>query len=253
MNIIDIYTEEDMFPREIAQYEERDYGVLFYSERNRDSYDSNHAVIYKNRISNLKDVLVDIVLFYREKGLKPIIYQSISDNGYFEKNKPVLEEYGFELRTETQNYMILCEDNVISPNENIHIRKESVWKEEFGVEIFEKADEPWEIDVIKQALKNKNTLFFVAYYDDRPVGMTHCHVTNGICRVDYLLVAKDCRNMGVARTIINSFVEYCMENGIANCYLWPDGETAEKIYYEAGFRTVETKQAGRAVYKDIER
>ncbi len=180
-----------------------------------------------------------------------MIYQSISDCDYFEENKQVLEECGFESWTETQKYMLLCEDNAISPDISIHVRKESVWKEEFGREIFEKADEPWEIDVIRQALKNHNTLFFVAYYKDRPAGMTHCHVTNGICRVDYLLVAKDCRNMGVGRALINNFVEYCKEHGITNCYLWPDGETAEKIYYEAGFRTVEIKQAGRAVYRDI--
>lgn len=36
---------------------------------------------------------------------------------------------------------------------------------------------------------------------------------------------------------------------ILNRYLWYDGETAEKIYYEAAFRYVETKQAGRATCK----
>ncbi len=229
MNMNDIYSEEDMFPREIALYEKRNYGVLFYNERNRDSYDSNHAVIYKKSISDLKQVLCDVVLFYREKGLNPIIYQSILDSDYFIENKSVLEACGFESWTETQKYMVMCEDNAIPTNENVHVRKESVWKDEFGKEIFEKADEPWEIDVVKQALNNPNTLFFVAYYHDRPVGMTHCHLTNGICRVDYLLVAKDCRSMGVGRAIIKSFVEYCKEHSITDCYLWPDGETAEKM------------------------
>lgn len=36
-------------------------------------------------------------------------------------------------------------------------------------------------------------------------------------------------------------------NHIANCYLWSDGETAKKVYREAGFRTVAIKQAGRVV------
>ncbi len=138
MDMKDIYMEEDMFPKEIALYEKRDYGFLFYSERNRDSYDSNHAVIYKKNILNLQQVLTDVVQFYREKGLTPIIYQSISDSGYFEENKQVLEEGGFDSWTETQKYMLLCEDNVISPNTSIDVRKESHWKEEFGREIFEK-------------------------------------------------------------------------------------------------------------------
>ena len=60
----------------------------------------------------------------------------------------------------------------------------------------------------------------------------------------YLLVATACRGKGVGRTLIHDFVEYCRENQIENCYLWPDGETAEKINQEAGFLTVEIKQAG---------
>ena len=44
------------------------------------------------------------------------------------------------------------------------------------------------------------------------------------------------------------FSEYCKENKISPCYLWPDGESAEKIYIEAGFRNFVTKLAGRAKY-----
>ena len=32
---------------------ERDYGILFYNTENKDSFDSNHAVIYRERIQNL--------------------------------------------------------------------------------------------------------------------------------------------------------------------------------------------------------
>ena len=80
-----IYTEEDLFPREITHYEKRDYGVLFYNEENRDSYDSNHAVIYRKKIADLDFVLKDIIDFYTDKNLTPIIYQSISDGGFFEE------------------------------------------------------------------------------------------------------------------------------------------------------------------------
>ncbi|MBQ5645472.1 MAG: GNAT family N-acetyltransferase, partial [Treponema sp.] len=102
------------------------------------------------------------------------------------------------------------------------------------------------IDVVKKSLQNKNTLFFVAFYKENPVGMTYAHVTDEVCRVDYLLVSSRYRKMGIGRTLINAFIEYCKENKISLCYLWPDGESAEKIYHEAGFRHTETKLAGRA-------
>lgn len=246
MNLEKMYLEEDLFPREITSYEKRDYGFLFYNEENKDSFDSNHAIIYREKIHDIEIVLNDIISFYRKKGIRPNIYQSISDEGYFNEIKRELSKHGFEYWTEEQKYMVLSEKNTIIPNPKIVVRKATEWEDEYGIEIFEKAGEPWEIDVVKKALMNSNTLFFVAYYMDKPVGMTHCHLTDGICRVDYLLVSKEYRNIGVGRALINSFVEYCHTNQIDNCYLWPDGESAERIYYDAGFRHVETKQAGRA-------
>ncbi len=247
MNLEKIYNEEDLFPREITSYEKREYGYLFYDEDNKESYDSNHALIFKDKISDLGQVLDDIISFYKAKEIKPTIYQSISDEGYFEEIKGMLSDYGFESWSETQKYMILLESNSIVSNPEVVVNKVSDWDDEYGTEIFEKAGEPWEIDVAKKVLKNDNTMFLVAFYKGKPVGMTHCHITDGVCRIDYLLVSKEYRNIGVGRSLIHCFVEYFKANHIENCYLWPDGETAEKIYYEAGFRVVEIKQAGRAV------
>ena len=50
MNLSDCYLEEDLFPKIFTDYEERDYGILFYNEDNKDSFDSNHAVIYKDQV-----------------------------------------------------------------------------------------------------------------------------------------------------------------------------------------------------------
>lgn len=155
---------------------------------------------------------------------------------------------GFESWSEVQKYFILAEENKIVVNPEIAVSKISEWKEEYGTEIFEKAEEPWEIPVARKSLSNKNTLFFVACFEGKPVGMTYGHVRDGVCRVDYLLVSKEHRNIGVGRALISSFVEYCKENKIENCFLWPDGETAERIYCEAGFCYLETKLAGRASY-----
>ncbi len=249
MNLEKMYKEEDLFPREIASVEEREYGYLFYDAENRDSYDSNHAVIFREQVKDLDAVLTDIVKFYRDKGLKAIIYQSITDEGYFEEIKGVLSEYGFDSWTEEQKYMVLSEKNSIRANPEVTVQKVAEWKDEYGTEIFEKAEEPWEIPVAKKVIAKDNTLFFIASYRGKPVGMMHAHEREGVCRFDYLLVSKEARNMGVGRAIVNYFVHYCKENQVHDNFLWPDGDTPEKIYYEAGYRYVETKNAGRAVYR----
>ncbi len=249
MNLEKMYREEDLFPKEITFFEKRDYGLLFYNEENKASFDSNHALIYKDKISDLEEVLADIVSFYKGKGIRPVIYQSILEEGYFEERKDAISSYGFDIFSESQKYMVLAEENVILPNAEVSVCQVHKWNEAYGKEIFEKAGEPWEIDVAKRALENKNTLFFVAFYKERPVGMLYAHVTDEVCRGDYLLVSKECRNIGVGRTLMHSFTEYCKTNRIGICYLWPAGDSAEKIYLEAGFREVETREAGRAVYK----
>ncbi len=248
MNLQKIYNEEDLFPREITSYEEREYGLLFYNEKNKDSYDSNHALIFRDKITDLGEVLDEIAGFYREMEIVPNIYQSICDDGYFEENKQILAAHGFNSWSEPQKFMVLCEANTIVPNPGITVRKVTAWDDEYAAEIFEKAGEPWEIGVAKKALERSNTLFFVAYSEGKPIGMMHAHVTDGVCRVDYLLVATEHRKKGAGRALVHAFVKYCRANGIEDCFLWPAEETAEKIYYEAGFRNVAAKQAGRAAF-----
>ena len=87
MKLRDCYVEEDLFPKIFTKYEERDYGILFYNTENKDSFDSNHAVIYKDKIQDLQQVLADIVRFYKTKGIRPIIYQSMLDDNWFDEIK----------------------------------------------------------------------------------------------------------------------------------------------------------------------
>lgn len=248
MNLEKIYREEDLFPREFSSFVKREYGLLFYNENNKDSYDSNHAIIFKERITDLHEVLEDITAFYRKKAITPIVYQSITDDGYFESNREVFAAHGYEVFGYENRYMVFLDDCKITPNALVEVRKVETWEDTFRTEIFEAAGEPWETDVARLVLEKDNTLFFVAYINGRPVGMTRAHTKDGVCRIDYLLIATKHRKKGVGRAIIHTFAAYCKENKIENCFLWPDGESAERIYEEAGFRVVEVKTAGRARY-----
>lgn len=241
-----IFLEEDLFPREFVNFETREYGVLFYDESNKDSYDSNHAVIFREKSLDLDMVLRDIIEFYQSKELSPIVYQSISDEGYFAECSKTFVKYGFDIWEEEQCFMLPLEENNLAANPEIFVKRVTKWEEVFETEIFEKAEEPWEIGVAKKMIQNPNTMFFVAYYKEQPVGMTYVHVRDGVCRYDYILVSKEHRRIGVAKTLMNTLVEYCKEQGIETCYLWPAGEEAQRIYLEAGFRMVVVKKAGRA-------
>jgi len=243
------YREEDLFPREFTGMTRRPWGVLFHSGENRDSYDSNHALLLRDRVEDLPAVLREITDFYRSRGLHPVIYQSIQDDGWFGEIADALEAAGYRSWLEEQTYMLLTEPSAIRPDPAILVRRETVWQDAFATHVFEAAGEPWEIPVLRRQMQNPGTRCFAAYLDGIPAGLMYGHVNQeNICRIDYLLTATACRGRGVGRALTHAFVRMCREEGLA-CALWPDGDTPRRIYEEAGFRYVETRFAGRASWR----
>lgn len=242
------YLEEDLFLKLFTKSEERPYGILFYNPDNRDSYDSNHAVIYKDKIDDLPAVLEDIHTFYKEKGSNAIIYQSMLDDAYFEEIKKELFSAGYKSWTEEQKYMLPLDENKLTPPENISVRRATSWSDDLR-QVFIEAEEPWEIPVLEKSIQNENYWCFAASVEGKTVGVLYGHISEKACRVDYLLVSKKYRGIGVGTALFNEYVNWAHSNGIKNDYIWPDGEIPEKIYTKAGYRVVEVRRAGRAVFQ----
>lgn len=238
------YREEDLFPREFTQVIERPWGNIYYSPDNPDSYDSNHALIYRDKVDDLPAVLREIADFYLSRGRTPIIYQSILDDGWFGEIAEELAAAGFRSWQEAQHWMLLDSDSRITAQADV--RRVTAWTEDLATCLYEAAGEPWEIAVARRQLLNPNTIYFAAYAEDKPVGAIYGHVNDeGVCRIDYLLVATAHRGRGLGRALTHAFVTHCRENRIP-CALWPDGDTPRRIYEEAGFRFIGTLLAGRA-------
>ena len=244
MHMHPFYREEDLFPREFTHAIERPWGTFFHNAANPDSYDSNHALIYRDKVDDLPAVLAEIVDFYRARGMRPIIYQSILDDGWFGEIAEELAAAGFRSWQEAQHWMLRDADSAITAQGDV--RCLTAWTDDLATHLYRAAGEPWEIAVAKRQLENANTLYFAAYAEDKPVGAIYGHVNDeGICRIDYLLVATAHRGGGLGRALTHAVVTHCREKGIP-CALWPDGDTPRRIYAEAGFRFVRTMMAGRA-------
>lgn len=251
MDLNNVYIEEDLFPKVFTGYVERPYGILFYNEENKDSYDSNHAVIYKDKIDDLNAVLSDIIAFYKSKGMRPIIYQSMLDDGWFGEIKDELTKAGFENWIELQEFMLPTGENKIVPNPDIEIVKITKWSDELET-VFIEAEEPWEIRVAKTSIANPGSWMFGARINGKTVGLLYGHRSDRACRIDYLLISKKHRGIGAGRALFYAFVEWCKQSGITYSYLWPDGETPRRIYEEGGYEVVEVRKAGRAFYRWFE-
>lgn len=251
-NIKAIKLEEDMFPKAFTNFTEKDFGILFYNEHNKNSYDSNHTVIYKNKITNLGSVLDFITEFYTKMNINPNIYQAVEDEGYFKENEAIFEKHGYSVWIEgPNNFMILTAENKIKSSKQLDIKLATEWDERIATDICIPSNEGHEIEVIKNSINSINHRVFIGYTEGKAVAITYFHVSEyDCCRFDYIIISKDYRKKGYARELLSYVTDFCRENNLKNCFQWPAHETSERICYEAGFRHLFSAEAGRASYNE---
>lgn len=241
-----IKQEEIDFPRLFASFEEKPYGILYYMEDNKESYDGNHACLYPEKITDLGAVLEEITAFYAACGIhRPSIYHPY-EKGYFEKHKEILEAHGYtHVSKPDHRVMLLTAENVIKPANRLEITVSTAWDERVATDILIPSGEPWEIEVTKKRLQQDGTYLFVGAVDGKAVVYTDIHISrHGNTRYDYIVTAKEHRGKGYAGELLSFVVEYCKAHNFPMCWQWAG--PSEHICYRAGFREAFTMEAGYA-------
>lgn len=250
MDITDIILREEIeFPKLFASYLETDYGILFYNEDEKDSYDSNHAILFPDRASCLDGAINDVTEFYLSKGIVPRVYSPLID-GFFEKHRNSFEKRGYTIeRYEDMCFMLLEQENTIRVDSKLDIVRLSRWDARIGNDIFIPNSEKREIEVVRNSLRSEDYYLFVGYLDGVAVTTTSFHISQyGCTRFDYITTAREYRQRGYARELIGFVVDYCRERNLPNCYQWPAHPASAKICHEAGFRGLFRRQGCSAVY-----
>jgi GNAT superfamily N-acetyltransferase len=249
-NIKGIKLEEDMFPKTFTNFKEKDFGIMFYNEHSKNSYDSNHALIYKRKITNLGSVLDSITEFYTKLNISPSIYQAITDEGYFKENEAIFNKHNYLVWIEgPNNFMVLTAENNIKNSNQLDIKLVTEWDERIATDICIPSNESHEIEVIKNSISSTGHKVFVGYKESKAVAITYFHASQyNCCRFDYIIISKDYRKKGYARELLSYVTDFCRENNLKNCFQWPAHKTSERICYEAGFRHLFSAEAGRASY-----
>jgi len=194
-----IQKEEDLFPKVFASYVEKPYGVLFYDEANKNYYDSNHALIYKDQIEDLDVVLQDILAFYKEKNIQPSIYQALHDETYFVTHQSTFEKNGFKVWTESPAMMMtLSEDNLLDQGHMGKVCLVRKWDPRIASDICIPANESYNIKMMQDMIESPTAYTFVIYDGDQAVGILNLHQAKSCTRFDYILIAPDYRSRGYA-------------------------------------------------------
>lgn len=248
-----VIREECEFPKLFAPCEDRDYGLLFCDPKNRESNDSNHAVIYPDRISDLRFVLDDIAAFYKSKDMSSrfSIYHPFADD-YFIRNARALKEcgYQFTIYPDTR-MMLLTEENRINALRRLDIRLIEKWDENIAHDVLTCTDNKEHFrDVIKNSMGVNNYLF-IGYLNDEAASLLSFHVSKyGITRFDEMGTSEKHKNQGYAREMNSFAVNFLHEHNLPIAYQWPAHMTSERITTEAGFRVAFTLPSGFAMLAD---
>ena len=248
---VDMIKQEEIdFPKRFASYVEKEYGILYYMENNKDSYDGNHACIYPHKIKDLGEVLDDINEFYKKLSIRASIFHPY-EKDYFRNNEELLKVHGYTYTPEDDHrVMLLTEENQIVTPKRLEIRILSEWDERVATDILIPSGEPWEIEVTKKRIEKEGAYLFVGYLDRKAVVYTDIHISElGNTRFDYIVTGKEHRGNGYASELLSFVTDYCRDNVFPICWQWAG--PSERICYQAGFREVFTMEAGYATGPDF--
>ena len=246
----DILREECEFPKWFASYTEKPYGILFFNESDKESHDSNHAILFPEKVERVHYVLSDITKFYLRKGITPRIYQPYV-KGYFKTHMETLETAGYSVEIYgNSKFMLLSDENIIKQHARLQIKRLTVWDDRIASDIYIPNNEEWGIAVEQNSIKNKTHYLFAGFLNEKIVSLVSFHISQYNCtRFDYIVTAPSQRGKGYARELLSYVVEFCKENHFPNCFQWPANDISQRISTEAGFRVSFEEEASVAIYK----
>ena len=244
-----ILNEEQYFPEMFASFEEREYGVLYYNEKNKESHDSNHAVLHPEKILDFEKTIIDIKKFYKSKHIVPIIYQPFS-RGYFSGYRRALEANGYEIRHDGLcGFMVLAEPNTIKAQRSLDITRLTAWDERIASDVYIPSNEEYEIERERDSIKKSQYYLFAGYQRETLAALLSLHTSpkNRCTRFDYIIVSKEHRGKNYGQEMLGYAVDYARENGFENCYQWPANSHSEYLCVKAGFRKLFEEESAQAV------
>lgn len=247
-----IAKEEQEFPRLFTCYEERPYGTLFFNPRIKDHHDSNHAILYPEKIDKLDVVLDEITRFYQSKGIQPAIYHPSCED-YFISNSKILKQSGYEFMTALDARIMTLQNTAISPlSGRLDIRRITEYSMIEDGSFFVERDD-YLTEIYRNCIDKKGHYLFVGYFENKPVTLLSFHVSEyGCTRFDEMKTADPYKHNGFAREMNKFAANFCVTNNLPVAYQWPAHGTSERITSEAGFRQSFTLPFGWASYAIID-
>lgn len=223
------------YPQRFTSMTAKDYGMLFWNEGNKQSCESNHAVI--TDFIGVESSLRDIEFFYKGKGINPCLYPSFQA-GEQEKLALALEHHGFSVIPRPDRFFLHDRDSQLSPVPELRIERVRVLDIELMETIAVEFGGDWTIKAVERHLLHPSYHLLGGYRGDELVSFASISIFAGYSRVDDVFTRSRFRGQGNAGGMIHYLVEYHKKLSNNYLYLYSSHPEAIKLYQKAGFSEV---------------
>lgn len=240
---------EATFPKHFSNFVKKPYGYLFYNLNNKESHDSNHAII--NDLScDLDSVFQEIIYFYKSKGITPRIYSGFI-NGEVDLLKPYFTKFGFQFQEQdTTKFFYLNNKSTINPNPHLVIKRITQLSQQMIDLIRRENEGDYTINVLKEHLLHPDFHFLVGLINNEAVCVASLNEMDQLSRIDDVITDLDHRGKGYGSTLIHRMISYHHQISNQPLYLYAEDEIAIRIYQKAGFIPFETQPFIWSAYQE---
>jgi len=226
----------------------KDWGLLFWNEGNKESWDSNHAIIIDSM--GIESTIREILSFYKAKGITPRIYPSLRQNE-LDLLKPYLLNHEFQIDELPVHYFLHENESRIEPVSGIHFERIRHMDEQLQDFIITGEGGNWTIKVAQRHLQHPAYHLLGGYVQDNLVCVASVNVFAGYTRVDDVMTHPFYRGKGYSSAMIHHLIKYHRTINDNHLYLYSSVPEAIKIYEKAGFNPLPERFQVFNAYKPL--
>jgi len=223
------------FSKRFTNVTPKPYGLVYWNEANKDSHDSNHAII--TDFVGVESSLKDIETFFKAKGIQPWLYPSFKEKE-LERLGPALQNHNFVINNHPHQFYLHNKDSLIEAQSNIHIERIRQMTPELQEYITENQEGESTIKVVQRHLSHPNYHLLGAYVNGALVAVASVNIFAGYSRVDDVHTHKFYRGKGYSSTLIHYIIQYHKRLSDNHLYLYSAIPEAIKVYSKAGFEPI---------------
>lgn len=247
-NIKRMLETELRFPQRFTNMVQRNYGLIFFNEGNKRSYDSNHAVILD--LIGVESSLRDIESFYKSKGINPRIYGAFLPNE-MEKIRTSLENHEFTIVMLPDRFFHHDHESTLRPIPGLRIQRVRNLTLDIMEAIAIEFGGDYTLRVAERHLQHPSYHLLCGFWDEEIVSLASVGIFAGYSRVDDVYTRASFRGRGFAGAMLHHLIEYHRQVSQNHLYLYSSNPDSIRIYQKAGFSEVQINLPIWEAYKEL--